>query len=128
MKTFACALLALAVPSLAAAQTSPFLPDRLHRDLVNEISGDRSFENDRWLSHYHKTPGSRDFFAAAEWIQKAAVGAGLQDVKLVRQQYKGHSWSCLGGEAWLLRGESPSALRRTARSPSPSPTTAAPPT
>ena len=105
MKTFSCVLLALAVPSIAAAQTSPFLPDRLHRDLVNEISGDRAFENDRWLSHYHKTPGSRDFFTAAEWIQKAASGAGLQDVKLVRQAYKGHSWSCLGGEAWLMEAE-----------------------
>jgi hypothetical protein len=105
VKTFSCALLALAVPSIAAAQTSPFLPERLHRDLVNEISGDRAFENDRWLSHYHKTPGSRDFFTAAEWIQKAAVGAGLQDVKLVRQQYKGHSWSCLGGEAWLMEAD-----------------------
>jgi peptidase M28-like protein len=102
-----CALLALAVPAppLAQAQTSPFLPDRVHRDLVNEISGDRAFENDRWLTHYHRTGGSRDFFAAAEWIQKAAAGAGLEDVKLVRQPYRGHSWSCLGGEAWLVEPE-----------------------
>jgi peptidase M28-like protein len=102
-----CALLALAVPvpRVAQAQTSPFLPDGLHRDLVNEISGDRAFENDRWLTHYHRTGGSRDFFAAAEWIQKAGAGAGLQDVRLVRQQYKGQSWSCLGGEAWLVGPE-----------------------
>ena len=98
-------VLAAAVPATARAQTSPFLPDRVHRDLVNEISGDRAYEHVRQLSHYHRTGGSRDFFAAAEWIQKAAVGAGLQDVKLVRQQYKGHSWSCLGGEAWLVEPE-----------------------
>jgi len=97
--------LVLAAPGAARAQTSPFLPDRVHRDLVNEISGDRAFENDRWLTHYHRTGGSRDFFAAAEWIQKAAAGAGLQDVRLVRQQYKGHSWSCLGGDAWLVGPE-----------------------
>jgi hypothetical protein len=105
--TFLCALLALAVPlpRVAQAQTSPFLPDPLRRDLVNEISGDRAFENDRWLTHYHRTGGSRDFFAAAEWIQQAAAGAGLQDVRLVRQRYDGHSWSCLGGEAWLVEPE-----------------------
>jgi hypothetical protein len=95
-------VLAAGLPSLAAAQTSPFLPDPLHRDLVNEISGDRAIENDRWLTHYHRTGGSRDFFAAAEWIRKAAAAAGLQDVRLVRQAYKGHSWSCNGGEAWLV--------------------------
>ena len=105
MKRLLPVVLAAALPSLAAAQTSPFLPDRVHRDLVNEISGDRSFENDRWLTHYHRTGGSRDFFAAAEWIRKAAAGAGLQEVRLVRQPYKGHSWSCLGGEAWLVGAE-----------------------
>jgi len=95
----------LATP-MASAQTSPFLPDRLHRDLVNEISGDRAFENVRWLTHYHRTGGSQDFFAAAEWIRQAAVRAGLQDVKLVRQRYKGSSWSCRSAEAWLVEPES----------------------
>jgi hypothetical protein len=97
---------AVAFASSASAQTSPFFPDALHRDLVNEISGDRAFENDRWLTHYHRTGGSRDFFRAAEWIRDAATAAGLQDVKLVKQAYRGHSWSCRGGEAWLVEPDS----------------------
>jgi hypothetical protein len=105
VKTILCAVLAIALPRLASPQTSPFLPEKVHRDLVNEISGDRAFENDRWLTHYHRTGGSRDFFAAAEWIRTAAERAGLQDVRLVRQRYEGHSWSCLGGEAWLVGSE-----------------------
>jgi len=84
------------------AQTSPFLPDPLYRQLVNEISGDRAYEHDRVLTRYHKTDGSRDFFIAAEYIRGAAVEAGLEDVKLVRQKWDGHGWSCRSGEAWLV--------------------------
>jgi Peptidase family M28 len=92
-------------PALVAAQTSPFLPDRLQRDLVNEISGDRAYEHVRHLTHYHRTEGSRDFWAAAEYIRGAAEAAGLEDVKLVRQAWHGHGWSCRSGEAWLLEPE-----------------------
>jgi hypothetical protein len=96
------AALVLGVAATGSAQTSPFLPDPLFRDLVNEISGDRAFEYDRHLTHYHRTGGSRDFFAAAEYIRQAAVEAGLEDVKLVRQKWDGESWSCAFGEAWVL--------------------------
>jgi hypothetical protein len=101
----ACAVLAALPPVSARAQTSPFLPDPLFRDLVNEMSGDRAFEYDRSLTRFHKTPGSRDFFAAAEYIRQAAVDAGLEDVKLVRQKWDGQGWSCQTGEAWILGPE-----------------------
>jgi len=94
------AVLAAAVPALA--QTSPFVPEPLFRQLVNEISGDRAFEDVRRLSHFHRTGGSRDFFAAAEWIRGAAEAAGLEDVKLIRQAWDEAGWSCASGEAWLL--------------------------
>ena len=72
------AVLALAAPSAARAQTSPFLPEPLYRHLVNEISGDRAFESVRHLSHYHRTDGSRDFFAATEWISRRGRGRGAR--------------------------------------------------
>jgi hypothetical protein len=99
LRLLAAALLA---PVAAHAQTSPFLPDPLFRVLVNELSGDRAYENVRHLTHYHRTGGSRDFFAAAEWIRGAAAAAGLEDVKLVRQKWREHGWSCSSGEAWLV--------------------------
>jgi hypothetical protein len=94
--------LAVALPAGALAQTSPFLPDPLLRHLVNEISGDRAFEYDRALTRFHRTGGSKDFFAAAEAIREAAAAAGLEDVKLIRQTWDQHGWSCSFGEAWLL--------------------------
>ncbi|HEY7922593.1 MAG TPA: hypothetical protein VII62_05380, partial [Vicinamibacteria bacterium] len=96
------AVLALAAPAAALAQSSPFLPDARLRALVNEISGDRSYEHVRQLSHFHRTGGSRDFFAAAEYLRGAAAAAGLEDVALIRQPWDGHGWSCRSGEAWLL--------------------------
>ena len=76
---FACAaaaFLTFAAPSAVRAQTSPFLPDDLYRTLVNEISGDRAYENVRHLSHFHRTEGSKDFFAATEWVLQAAKDGG----------------------------------------------------
>jgi hypothetical protein len=96
---------ALALPGAARAQDSPFLPDALFRQLVNEISGDRAFEHVRHLSHFHRTGGSRDFFAAAEYIRGAAEAAGLEDVKLVRQKWDGHGWSCTSAEAQIVEPE-----------------------
>jgi hypothetical protein len=98
-------LLATTLASPAAGQDSPFLPDAVHAALVNELSGDRSFEHVRSLSHFHRTGGSRDFFAAAETIRDAAEKAGLEDVRLIRQRWDGHGWSCRSGEAWLLGPE-----------------------
>src|SRR5262249_4722084 len=92
---FLLLLTALACPaSHLLAQTSPFGPEALYRDLANEISGDRAYEYDRRLTPYHRTAGSRDFFAAAEVIRQAAAAAGLEDVKLIRQKWDGHAWSC----------------------------------
>ena len=121
-------LLLLAAPAAAFSQTSPFLPDARLRALVNEISGDRAYEYVRYLSHYHRTDGSRDFFEGGRVPAGAAEAAGLEDVTLVRQKWDGHGWSCRVGEAWLARPAAGEArgLRRGGRSGSP--TTAAPPT
>lgn len=102
-------LLAVLLPAPGLAQTSPFLPAELHRALVNEISGDRSFEHVRQLTHYHRTGPGRDFWAAAEYIRSAAEGAGLEGVRLIRQEWDGQPWTCRSGEAWLL-GPEPTKL------------------
>jgi Peptidase family M28 len=89
----------------AVAQTSLFVPEPVFHHLANEISGDRAFEDIRHLTQFHRTDGSRDFFAAAEWIRDAAAAAGLEDVRLIRQKWEGHGWSCSFGEAWLVAPE-----------------------
>ncbi len=97
-------VMACAAP--AAPQTSPFLPDPVFRELRNEISGDRAFEDMRQLTHWRRTVGSRDYYAANEWIRSAATAAGLEDVKILKLKWDGHAWSCASGEAWLVEPES----------------------
>jgi hypothetical protein len=94
-------LTAILGPAPGGAQTSPFLPDGIHRALVNEISGDRAFDQVRELTRYHRTGPGRDFWAAAEHIRSQAESAGLEDVELIRQDWSGRPWSCRSAEAWL---------------------------
>jgi len=98
-------LFATLLPVPGLAQTSPFLPDDLRRTLANEISGDRSFEHVRHLTHFHRTGPGKDFWAAADYIKEAAKDAGLEDVRLIRQEWSGRPWTCKSGEAWLLGPE-----------------------
>ena len=42
---------ALCAAAPLAAQQSPFLPDPVYRVLVNEVSGDISYEHIRWFTH-----------------------------------------------------------------------------
>ena len=91
----------VAQPTATRAQTSPFLPNGVHRALVNEISGDRAFEHVRALTAYHRTGPGRDFWEAVEYIRSAAEEAGLDDVEVIRQDWDGHPWSCRSAEAWL---------------------------
>ena len=97
--------LATLLPATGLAQTSPFLSEGLQRSLVNEISGDRSFEHVRQLTRYHRTGPGRDFWGAVEYIRSSAEDAGLEDVKVIRQAWDGRPWSCAFGEAWLLGPE-----------------------
>jgi hypothetical protein len=102
-------VVAACAPAALLAQTSPFVPETLYRDLANEISGDRAYETVRYLSQFHRTGSSRDFYKAAEYIRARAEAFGLEDVKLVRQSAREPGWTCQSGEAWLP-GEPPLKL------------------
>jgi hypothetical protein len=104
IKRIACALGCL-LPSLLAAQTSPFADERTERLLVNEISGDRAFETLRITTQWHKPSGSEGFFAVARYVEQKAREAGLRDVSWIDQVAQTPSWTCRRAEAWLLEGE-----------------------
>lgn len=107
MKKTALALLlgTLLPPATGQTQTSPFLPEDLRRALVNELSGDRSFEHVRHLTHFHRTGPGRDFWEAVDYIEDAAKDADLDDVRVIRQPWTGRPWTCRSAEAWLLGPE-----------------------
>ncbi len=102
MRSIRVALLLIAIAVTAAAQTTPFIDPAFERYLVNELSGDLAFDNLRWLAHWHRTGGSKDFHEAALFIENKAREYGLEDVRLVRQKSNSPSWSATKGELWVV--------------------------
>ncbi len=102
MRTFLFFALLCLISLSAIGQTSPFIDPTFEKYLVNELSGDLAFDNLRWLAHYHRTGGSKDFHEAALFIEKKAKEYGLEDVKLVRQKSNSPSWSASMGELWVV--------------------------
>src|SRR5215210_9080444 len=86
--------------NLCVAQTTPFLSDDEIRMLSNEISGDRAFENIRWLTHWHRDSGMEGYFKAAEYIVSAAKEVGLEDVRFVEQPLDGPNYTARAAELW----------------------------
>jgi len=97
-----CALAILALLTAtapAAAQQSPFLPDPVYRVLVNEISGEISYEHVRWFTHWHRpTAGSEGFEAAAKYIEQKAREYGLEDVRRIDIRSDGPAWKVNSAE------------------------------
>lgn len=84
------------------AQTTPFLSDGEITMLANEISGDRAFEHIRWLSHWHRDSGMDGYFKAAEYVQKTAKEAGLENVQFIEQPLPGVNYTAKSAELWMV--------------------------
>ena len=98
----ACAVCLAPFGPAARAQTTPFLSDEEVRMLSNEISGDRSFEHIRWLTHWHRDSGMDGYFKAAEYVVGAAKEAGLDEVRFVEQPLDGPNYTPRSAELWMV--------------------------
>jgi len=111
MRKSAPALAAFLVSSCLAAQSSPFVDEKVERLLVDEISGDLAFETLRITTQWHKPGGSEGFFAVARYVEEHAKTAGLKDVRWIDQVADSPSWTCRRAEAWLIEGDGDAAKR-----------------
>ena len=105
MRKILCGALGCLLTSLALGQSSPFVPEKTERLLVNELSGDLAFETLRITTQWHKPSGSEGFFAVGRYVEEHARTAGLSDVRWIDQVGETPSWTCHRAEAWLLQGE-----------------------
>ncbi len=97
---------ALTLPPAASAQDSPFVSDKMERDLRDEISGDRAFDYVRLLTPYHRIMGSRTYVDAAEMLAGLARQAGLRNVKVVEQPFEGGlTWDAKSARLRLVEPE-----------------------
>lgn len=94
----------LMVFALAAGQELPFLTEAEYQWLVNEISGDASYEHLRFLTQFHRPRGgSPGLMEAAKYVEQKAREFGLQDVRLIKQKSTTTPWSSRYGELWLVQ-------------------------
>lgn len=92
----------LVTPHSSSAQRSAVISTAVHDALVNEISGDISFEHIRWFTHYHRPMGGGEGFeAVAKYVEQKAREYGLEEVRVIRQKSKTPSWSPKLGELTL---------------------------
>ena len=97
-----CAVPLLPLSNVSYAQSMPFLSSEEIRLLTNEISGDRSFEHIRWLSHWHRDSGMDGYFKAADYVVQAAKDVGLEDVSFVEQPLPGVNYTARSAELWMV--------------------------
>ncbi|TJY31867.1 M28 family peptidase [Pontimicrobium aquaticum] len=83
------------------AQETPFLNDDEIRMLINELSGDRSFEHVRVLTQWHRNSGMEGYFKAADYVVEEAKKAGLVDVKFIEQPLGGPNYTAKSAELWM---------------------------
>lgn len=92
----------LLMPSPVRGQQSPLLPQRTYDALVNEISGDISFEHIRWFTHFHRPMGGGEGFeAVAKYVEQKAREYGLEDVRYIKLRSGTPSWTPRLGELWI---------------------------
>jgi hypothetical protein len=89
----------IAIPTVA--QETPFLNDTEIRMLINELSGDRSFEHIRILTQWHRNSGMEGYFKAADYVIEEAKKAGLEDVKFIEQPLGGPNYTAKSAELWI---------------------------
>jgi len=87
--------------SFGYAQQTPFLKDDEIRMLINELSGDRAFEQIRILTQWHRDSGMDGYFKAADYIQEQAKKAGLEDVHFIDQPLEGPNYTAIAAELWM---------------------------
>lgn len=96
-------LILFCVTSLAGfTQETPFLTDAEIRMLINELSGDRSFEQIRILTQWHRDSGMDGYFEAATYVADQAKKAGLEDVRFVEQVLEGPNYTAKSAELWIV--------------------------
>ncbi len=101
MKKIVLSLFTAISITLSNAQETPFLEDEEIRMLINELSGDRSFEYVRVLTQWHRDSGMDGYFKAANYVVEEAKKAGLEDVRFIEQELGRANYTPVSAELWM---------------------------
>jgi hypothetical protein len=117
------AALALIVSSGAAplplpAQRLPLLDSARLRLITEEVSGDAAYEHVRWMTTtgHRARAGSDALWTAAEYFERQARAAGLEDVTLIRQRSTTPPWNARFADLWIV-SPAPERIASTLQTP-----------
>ncbi len=102
MRFLSCLCLWLSLSAGLWAQSTALLNNDEINMLVNELSGDRSFEHIRVLSRWHRDSGMDGYFKAADYIMESAKSAGLEDVQFIEQRLNHPNYTARRAELWMV--------------------------
>ncbi len=97
------AVLTSAVPVELSAQELPVLDREAARLIMQEISGDASYEHIRYQTQFHRPRGGSDgLWKVAEYFEAKAREFGLENVSLIKQASSGRPWNATFGDLWIV--------------------------
>ncbi|UCC84501.1 MAG: M28 family peptidase, partial [Gemmatimonadota bacterium] len=100
------AMLLTVAPVRVAAQELPVLDREAARLIMQEISGDASYEHIRYQTQFHRPRGgSNGLWRVAEYFEAKAREFGLENVSLIKQASSGRPWNAKFGDLWIVEPE-----------------------
>jgi hypothetical protein len=106
-----------AAPLEVSAQDLPVLDREQARLILQEISGDASYEHIRYQTQFHRPRGGSDgLWKVAEYYEAKAREYGLESVSLIKQASSGRPWNARFGDLWIVEPQ-PERLASTLQSP-----------
>jgi hypothetical protein len=114
--TLFTAMLLLMAPVEPSAQELPVLDREAARLILQEISGDASYEHIRYQTQFHRPGGgSNGLWKVAQYFEAKAREFGLENVSLIKQASSGRPWNASFGDLWIVEPQ-PERLASTLQS------------
>lgn len=86
-------------------QELPLLDHQSTAKIIQEISGDASYEHIRFMTQFHRPGGGADgLWYVAEYIADKAKEFGLEDVEIIKQKYTRIPWNARFADLRFMNG------------------------
>ncbi len=103
--TSAIACIAMTAAGNAVAQELSVIDREYARLIMQEISGDASYEHIRYQTHFHRPGGSNGLWKVAEYFEAKAREYGLENVQLIKQASDTQPWNATFADLWIVEPE-----------------------
>ncbi len=97
----AAILAALTAARASKAQNYPLLDSTVTTRITAEISGDAAYDHIRAMSG-HRPQGSDTLYLTAQYVERMASAAGLQQVRLIMQRSARSTWNPGTSDLWIV--------------------------